>query len=96
MDTFETLHFDQVFMFNMASKQKIFYDECQAKLDILTLYMNDLTTTDWKAPSAQEFKSAFEEWSSKEYKWLQGIMDTSPTLMPRDRSMRETARTLAS
>ena len=73
----EPLHFDIDFMMDVITKQKQFYDECQAKLDVLSLYMQDLTSKEWKAPAAQEFKVEFEEWSSNEYAWLEDFLDLS-------------------
>ena len=91
----EPLHFDIDFIMDMVTKQKKFCDDCQAKLDILTLYMQDLTSMDWKAPAAQEFKAEFEEWSSKENKWLEDFLDLSSRVSHEMAEWSNTASSLA-
>jgi len=69
----EPLHFDTDAWSNWMTKINAHVDDCKGKLDVLTLYVNDLTSGKWKAPAAIEFKADFDDWSTKEYRYYENL-----------------------
>lgn len=76
----EPLHFDTDAWSHLVSRINAHADECKGKLDVLTLYVEDLTGGEWKAPAALEFKADFENWSKKEYRYYENLVDLNRRL----------------
>lgn len=71
----EPLHFDTEAWSDYMTKIKTHVEENKGKLDILTLYVGDLTSSEWKSPAALEFKSKFDDWSNKEYRYYERLLE---------------------
>ena len=76
----EPLHFDTDAWSDFVTRINAHADECKGKLDVLTLYVDDLTSGEWKAPAALEFKDNFDRWSTKEYRYYESLTELTRRL----------------
>jgi len=90
----QPLHLDTEAWTDFITKINAYTDEGKGKLDILTLYVDDLTSGEWKAPAALEFKADFDNWSSIEYSYYEQFNELAQRVTREIAQWLETANTL--
>jgi len=92
----EPLHFDVDSYIELSNRLVKLSEEGKGKLDILTLYLNDLIPTNWNAPAALEFKAKFDDWTKKEYRLYEDYRNIAERLFREINQWNEAASTFSS